>query len=197
MIIAQGKMGDGMDILYILVIAGVLAIDAFVVSISCGVSHTRSNLRFCTKVSFFFGIAQALFFGIGFIFGVGIDRLFSGVGHWIAFFLLSFVGVKMIFESIRAWKKTNECRSIGNRTLMLLSVATSIDALAVGMTFAVLDIQIIVPLSIVGLVTFILSFIGVMIGDGLSGRFGKVAEIIGGSVLVGLGAKILFENLVG
>ena len=115
-----------MDLLYILVISVVLAIDAFVVSISCGMSHSRINWRFCTKVSVLFGLTQSLFFGGGILFGFLIASIFEKAGPLIAFLLLTAVGLKLIIEVIRDWKKERECRILSNRTLILLSIATSI-----------------------------------------------------------------------
>ncbi len=186
-----------MDLLYIFVIACILAIDALVVSISCGISHSKSDLRFSTKVSLFFGLSQALFFAVGYIFGEWIHRFLFGIDHWIAFFLLSFVGVRMISESLRNWNKRVKCRLIGNRTLVILSVATSIDALVVGIIFAFLGDSLIIPAVVVGSVTFLFSFLGVVIGDKLSGHFGKGAEIIGGVVLVAMAVRVLFQGLKG
>ncbi|MFW3146954.1 MAG: manganese efflux pump MntP family protein [Thermoplasmatota archaeon] len=186
-----------MDLVYIFLVAGVLAIDAFVVSISCGISHSRPDFRFCTRLSLLFGSMQALLFGLGFLLGAGIEWLISSLDHYIAFALLSFVGGRMIFSSIRGWKKERECRMIGFRTLVVLSVATSIDAFAVGITFAVLDISIILSMVIIGIVTFMLSYLGVKIGDGLTGKYDKLAEIFAGLVLIGLGLRVLVQHLFG
>ena len=99
-----------MDLVYILLVAGVLAVDAFVVSISCGISHHKPDVGFCNRLSLLFGKMQALMFGLGFLLGSGIEWLISGVDHFIAFGLLAFVGGRMIFESVRGWKKERECR---------------------------------------------------------------------------------------
>ncbi|MGA1848241.1 MAG: manganese efflux pump MntP family protein, partial [Thermoplasmatota archaeon] len=147
-----------MDIIYIIVIAAVLAIDAFVVSISCGMSHSKADRSFCFKVSIFFGTAQSIFFGAGYLFGYGLDALLPKLGPWIAFLLLFVLGAKMIIETLKDWKKARECRMIRTHTLVLLSIATSIDAMAIGVTFAVLENPLVVPLLILGAVTFTLSF---------------------------------------
>ena len=185
-----------MDILYIVVISIVLAVDAFVVSISCGMSHSHMNWKFCSKVAFLFGFAQSIFFATGILFGYLIEVIISTAGPWIAFTLLTMVGLKLIFESIKSWKKARECRIVSTRTLILLSIATSIDALAIGITFPLLDIPALIPIIVVGLVTFWLSLMGVLIGDILKGKFDKIAEIAAGLVLIGLGVKVLFDHFL-
>jgi manganese efflux pump family protein len=185
-----------MDLLYILVISVVLAVDAFVVSISCGMSQPKMDIKFCTKVSALFGLAQSLFFGGGILFGFLIAAFFEKAGPWIAFILLTVVGTKLIVESLKGWKKPRECKLISTRTLIVLSIATSIDALGIGITFPLLEIPVIIPMIIVGAVTFTLSFIGVVIGDGLKGKFDKVAEIVAGLFLIGLGIKVFLDKFL-
>jgi len=185
-----------MELFFILTVSIVLAIDAFVVSVSCGMSHSKIDWRFCFKAALFFGVAQGLFFGAGFFFGYLIESFISEAAHWIAFILLAGIGAKMIWDSVKEWKKPREYRIISNRLLVMLSVATSIDALAVGITFPLLDMPVVVSISIVGAVTFVLSFMGVLIGDGLKGKFDKVAELLAGLVLIGLGVKVLLDNLL-
>lgn len=183
-----------MDLLFIVTISIVLAVDAFVVSISCGMSHSQMNWLFCAKVAIFFGSAQSLFFAVGILFGYLIEAIISIAAPWIAFALLAFVGLKLIFESIKSWKESRECRIVSTKTLILLSVATSIDALAIGVTFPLLDIPVLLPIIIVGSVTFWFSAMGVLIGDVLRGKFDKIAEIAAGLFLIGLGVKVLFEH---
>jgi len=185
-----------MDIIYIIVVAAVLAIDAFVVSISCGMSHSRTDRSFCLKVSMFFGIAQSLLFGLGYIFGVGLDALLPKLGPWIAFLLLLAIGSKMILETFRDWKKAKECRMISTRTLVILSIATSLDAMAIGVTFAILGNPFIVPFIVIGAVTFVLSFSGVLIGDRFRGRFDRYAEVAAGVVLVLLAIRVFIEDIL-
>ena len=118
------------------------------------------------------------------------------VDHWIAFGLLSFIGIKMIFESSRldpTRKKTDPLKLI---VLLILAVATSIDALAVGLTFAILQVSIFIPILVIGLITFCLSFAGVYIGDHFGHFFERKIEIAGGVILIGIGIKILIEHLV-
>ncbi|MGA1873016.1 MAG: manganese efflux pump MntP family protein [Thermoplasmatota archaeon] len=185
-----------MELIFILTVSVVLAIDAFVVSVTCGMSHSKIDWRFCSKASLFFGIAQAIFFAGGFFFGYLIESVISKAGPWIAFGLLLVIGVKLIWESIKGWKKPRECRILSNKLLLMMSVATSIDALAIGITFPLLDMPVIISIVIVGLVTFVMSFMGVLIGDNLKGKFDKIAEIIAGIVLIGLGVKVLLDNLL-
>ncbi|MBN1538858.1 MAG: manganese efflux pump [Candidatus Thermoplasmatota archaeon] len=185
-----------MEILFILLVSIVLAVDAFVVSVACGMSHSRIDWRFCLKSSFFFGAAQALFFGTGFFLGYLIGSFISKAGPWVAFILLASIGAKMAWGSIRDRDRPRECRIISNRMLVMLSVATSIDALAVGITFPLLDMPVVVSVLIVGIITFMLSFIGVLLGGRLRGRFDRVAELIAGMILMGLGVKVLLDNLL-
>jgi putative Mn2+ efflux pump MntP len=185
-----------MDLLYIAVIAVVLAVDAFVVSISCGMSHSRIDWKFYAKVPSFFGIAQAIFFAGGIFFGFLIEKIIESAAPWIAFILLSFVGIKLILEAIRGWKNPKECRIVSTKTLILLSVATSIDALAIGITFPLLDIPALIPIIVVGSVTSGFSFIGILIGDALKGKFDKIAEIAAGLFLIGLGVKVLMDHIL-
>ncbi|MBN1390899.1 MAG: manganese efflux pump [Candidatus Thermoplasmatota archaeon] len=185
-----------MEILFILVVSFVLAVDAFAASVACGMSHSKIDWRFCLRSSFLFGGVQALFFGVGFLFGHLIGPIISRAGPWMAFILLVSIGVKMIWESLRNWKGPRECRIVDTRMLMMLSVATSVDALAVGITFPLLDMPVAISIFILGTVTFLMSLIGVLIGDRLKGRFDRVAELIAGLVLIGIGIKVLMDNII-
>lgn len=185
-----------MDIEIIFFIALGLSMDAFAVSITSGIILCKPNLRNAIKIGLFFGVSQAIMPYIGWILGKQFSGFLNQIDHWIVFILLSFIGLKMILES----KKNKEGDSIktnplNNIVLLTLALATSIDALAVGISFAFFDVSIYLSMIIIGLVTFILSIIGVYVGNLTGDLFKKKAEIIGGIILILIGIKILFEHL--
>lgn len=184
-----------MEIITLLLIAIGLSMDAFAVSVSNGMTirHQRRNHAF--RIGVFFGSFQALMPLIGWTAGLGLRDLIAGIDHWIAFGLLSLIGGKMIFESTKMGGEKRKVPSLTLWMLLMLSIATSIDALAVGISFAILDISIITPILVIGTVTFLLSFLGVLIGNRAGHFFEKRIEIIGGLLLIGIGIKILIEHL--
>ncbi|MBS3920919.1 MAG: manganese efflux pump [Deltaproteobacteria bacterium] len=184
-----------MDTLTLLLIAFGLSMDAFAVSVSNGmtIKHQRANHAF--RIGIFFGSFQALMPLIGWSAGLNLRDLISGVDHWIAFGLLSLIGCKMIYESTKMGGKRKETFPLSLWMLLMLSIATSIDALAVGISFALLNISIITPILVIGTVTFILSFLGVLIGNKAGHFFEKKIEVLGGLILIGIGVKILIEHL--
>jgi putative Mn2+ efflux pump MntP len=184
-----------MDHLTLLLIAFGLAMDAFAVSISNGITIQRQRTNHALRIGIFFGFFQALMPLIGWAAGLNLRDLISGVDHWIAFSLLAFIGCKMIYESKMMDSREKEARPLNLPTLLMLSVATSIDALAVGISFALLQISIVTPILVIGVVTFLLSFVGVLTGSKIGHFFEKKIEILGGLVLIGIGMKILLEHL--
>jgi len=184
-----------LGLLSIVGIAVGLAMDAFAVSISCGLKVSAPKRLNSLKIAFSFGAFQALMP----IAGWGLGRFFStyiqAFDHWIAFLLLFFIGIRMIYDAVR----TTECKTFLNptdfKTLITLSIATSIDALAVGVTFAFLQIHILTPVLIIGIITFIIASIGLLIGHKLGIYFENRVEIFGGIVLIAIGLKILIEHL--
>jgi len=184
-----------LDILSIFVIAVGLAMDAFAVSISCGFTVPSPKRWNALKIAFSFGLFQAVMPVIGWSIGRFFSNYIEAFDHWIAFILLSFIGIRMIYNAI----VSDECETVVDptniKTLLMLSIATSIDALAIGVTFAFLQIQIITPVLIIGIITFIISSIGLLIGHKLGCYFEKRVEIFGGIVLIGIGIKILVEHL--
>jgi len=144
----------------------------------------------------FFGGFQALMPVIGWFGGVEFSGFVTGYDHWIAFILLVLIGGKMIHESMTSQPGERAANLLDLRLLTCLAVATSIDALAVGVTFAFLDISIIVPVVVIGIVTFALSFLGVFIGNRFIGFFENRIGIVGGLILIGIGVKILLEDLM-
>ena len=152
-----------MNIITIIFIAIGLAMDAFAVSISSGISIKQYRFENALKIALFFGGFQAIMPIIGWFAGYNLREFISDIDHWLAFGLLSIIGCKMIYESIKRDTGKNEPEILNNYVLLILAIATSIDALAVGVSFAFLEISIIIPAIIIGVVTFILSFIGIKI----------------------------------
>lgn len=184
-----------MSLITIIFVALGLAMDAFAVSVASGFAVKDLKLQNALKIAFSFGLFQALMPIIGWLAGFSLRDFLSGIDHWIAFGLLSLIGLRMIYESMRLEAKEKEINPLNNYVLFLLSIATSIDALAVGLSFAFLKIVIVTPVIIIGVVTFLLSLIGVMIGNRLGHFFEKKIEIVGGLILIGIGLKILIEHL--
>ncbi len=181
-----------MDITTILLIALALAMDAFAVSIANGLTMCPLHVRTAFISSFLFGQVQAGLPPLGYLLGYQFKELIQPVDHWIAFGLLGFIGGKMIYEAFLLEKEKEKILTI--RVLLVLAVATSIDAFAVGITFAVLHTAIVIPVIIIGVITFILSFFGVWIGCTFGKNLSGKAEIIGGIILICMGIKIVFEH---
>lgn len=186
-----------MDFITLLLIAVGLAMDAFSVAITDGIILKNIRLRYAFKIGLFFGIFQFGMLFIGDTLGGTFSSYISACDHWIAFFLLLFIGGKMFYDAI--WGKDEELEEeknpLGAKTLTVLAIATSIDALAVGVSFAAMNVDIITASSVVGLVAFVFSFAGVYIGAKFGNIFGNKSEIIGGLVLMGIGVKILIKHL--
>ena len=181
-----------MSLFELLLIAVGLSMDAFAVSICKGLSLRGLRPGHAVLVGAYFGGFQALMPLLGWLLGFRFERFITSVDHWIAFGLLSIIGLSMIRES----KKTEELSDdLGLRTMMLLAVATSIDALAVGITFAFLSVRILPAAGLIGVTTFLLSALGVYIGHIFGLRYKSKAEIAGGVILIFIGLKILLEHL--
>ena len=185
-----------MDAMTIIAIAFGLAMDAFAVSITSGITIKRLKINNALKIALFFGLFQAIMPLVGWLAGLSLKDFISEIDHWIAFGLLSFIGCKMIYESITVQSSKKEINPLNVYVLLVLSVATSIDALAVGISFAFLKVSIVTPVIIIGTVTFLLSYLGVYIGDRIGHFFENKIEIAGGILLIGIGIKILVEGLV-
>lgn len=184
-----------MDYATIILIGVGLSMDAFAASIAHGVCIVESKLKNFLKIAFFFGFFQAVMPLLGWFLGSSFKNLIEGFDHWIAFGLLLFIGIKMIVEAAKTRNKGDTRCSLDPKRLLLLSFATSIDAFAVGVTFSFLNISIIEPVLIIGLVTFVISFIGACLCGIFDKLFGKKVEIIGGLILIGIGVKIVIEHL--
>ena len=175
-----------------------LSMDAFAVSICKGLGMSRLNMRQAVVISLFFGGFQALMPLIGWALGSQLADLITPIDHWIAFALLAFVGGKMLWDAFHEDDgEDGEAKDakLDLKELLMLAIATSIDALAVGITFAFLQVAIVPSVIIVGVTTFVLSFVGVAVGHFFGARFEKPATIAGGVVLILIGAKILLEHL--
>lgn len=175
-----------------------LAMDAFAVSICKGLGMKKVNKLHCFIIALFFGGFQAVMPLIGWILGKQFQSYIESVDHWIAFGLLVCLGSKAIIEAVKNHDDESvEVRDsvLNIRELFLLAIATSIDALAVGVTFAFLQVSVLPAVSIIGLVTFIICIFGVFIGNLFGSRFQKKAEIAGGVILIVIGLKILLEHL--
>jgi manganese efflux pump family protein len=191
--VVAGPKSASMDLLTLFLIAIGLAMDAFAVSIAKGITVRTDRRRTAILLASLFGGFQALMPVLGWLAGLGLKEIIMGVDHWIAFGLLGFIGAKMIYESI---KGGDDDKSGVTLTLALtLAVATSIDALMVGLSFALLETSIVFPVLIIGIVTFALSLVGFVFGSGLGKAFGKRVQIVGGAILILIGIRILIEHL--
>ncbi len=181
----------------IVLIAIGLSMDAFAVAVSSGVAARNLRFSHALRMALFFGGFQAIMPMIGWFAGIKIRDHISNFDHWVAFGILTFIGIKMIYESFKMKTKDDDKNDpFRFYTLLLLAVATSIDALAVGTTFAFLNLLIVVPVIIIGCVTFVFSFVGVYIGSKFGHLFENKIEVVGGLVLIGIGVKILLEHLL-
>ena len=183
-----------MSIIELFILALGLSMDAFAVSICKGLSVPKLQAKHCLTCGIYFGGFQALMPLLGWLLGIRFQSLITNIDHWIAFALLAVIGANMIKES---FSKEEECpdASFGFKTMLTLAVATSIDALAVGVTFAFLDVAIVPAVLLIGTTTFVCSAVGVKIGNVFGNRFESKAEFLGGLVLIAIGLKILIEHL--
>ena len=170
-----------------------LSMDAFAVSVTKGMTLKKINLSLATKIAFSFRLFQGVMPLIGWLFGMNFELYIRSIDHWIAVFLLSFLGIKMIIEAIKNDDNDNTTY-LDNKELIILSIATSIDALAVGVTFAFLNIDIIPVCISIGFITFLFCFIGVLIGKKIGSVFKNYAQIVGGIILILIGLNILNEH---
>lgn len=175
-----------------------LAMDAFAVSVCKGLCMKKINYRHSCIIALFFGAFQAIMPFLGYWLGKTFESYITSVDHWVAFVLLCYIGIKMVkeaFEEDEGLSCDIEQR-LNIKELFILAIATSIDALAVGIAFSFdKSANIYLNISIIGIVTFVISFFGVVIGNKFGSRFKKKAEIAGGVILVALGLKILLEGI--
>ncbi len=184
-----------MGLIEIILIAISLAMDAFAVSICKGLSMKKMDWKKALIIGLYFGFFQGGMPLIGYILGVGFEESIKFIDHWIAFGLLAFIGGNMIKEALSKKEDDEVDDKVDFKTMIILAIATSIDALAVGITFAFLSVNIILAVSLIGIITFIISCIGVKLGNVFGDKYEKKAELAGGIVLVLIGLKILLEHL--
>ena len=184
-----------MEFFTILIIAVALAMDAFAVSVASGAAYRQLNIKHTLRIAVFFGGFQAFMPLLGALAGLSFREHIENYDHWIAFAILFAVGIKMIYESFKITETEKNYSPSNILILLTLSVATSIDALAVGITLSIVVTSVTVAVIVIGLVTFILSYMGVIIGKKLGHFFENKIEAIGGLVLIGLGIKILIQHL--
>ncbi|KAF0111334.1 MAG: hypothetical protein FD147_941 [Chloroflexi bacterium] len=184
-----------MEIVATLLIALGLAMDCFAVSLGIGTSPIKKTLRTVFRLTFHFGLFQALMTLIGWLAGSRIVNLIAGFDHWVAFALLAWVGIRMIIESFSNKEEAREGNPSKGGLLIMLSVATSIDALAVGLSLALVEVPILFASVVIGVTSLLLSLLGLFIGSRLGMKFGKRMELIGGLILIGIGARILLSHL--
>jgi putative Mn2+ efflux pump MntP len=185
-----------MDLLTIIAVALGLSFDTFAVSLSFGVVQNRVLFWQAVRVAIVLAIFQAGLLVIGFYLGSFVSEIIKAADHWIALALLSFLGIRMIIEGIKR-KKEEEARDYSKPlTLLTIAVGTSIDAFAVGISFALLDIKIWSSAIIIGIVTFLASMFAIRIGKSAGEKLGKRVEIIGGLILIAIGIKIFLEHVM-
>ena len=183
-----------MGIIELIVLSVGLAMDAFAVAVCKGLSMTKMKWENACIVGMYFGGFQALMPLIGYLLGISFQNQIVSIDHWIAFILLGAIGINMIKEAIsKDSEKQND--SIKFKDMLILAVATSIDALAVGITFAFLKVNIWISITLIGIITFVISILGVKIGNIFGDKYEKKAEFAGGLILILLGVKILLEHL--
>lgn len=184
-----------MGLIELFLMAVGLSMDAFAVSVCKGLAMKKCTWTKAGVVGFYFGVFQAGMPAVGYLLGSQFKEIITSIDHWIAFILLGLIGVSMIRETFGEEDCQEADDSLDVKTMLTLAVATSIDALAVGITFAFLQVEIVPAVSFIGVTTFIISVAGVKIGNVFGSRWQKGAQIAGGVILICLGVKILVEHL--
>jgi putative Mn2+ efflux pump MntP len=186
-----------MDSLNLLALAVALAMDAFAVAVVAGITVVPLTKRRIFRLAFHFGLFQGLMPTIGWAAGIAIHKTIAVFDHWIAFGLLAFVGGRMIWVALSGEEETLDTSHDPTKgwTLVVLSVATSIDALAVGLSLGVIGSNILVPVLVIGFIAAAFTVLGMLLGRLIGTRWGKRIEILGGIILLGIGIKIVLEHL--
>lgn len=184
-----------MGLVELIILSVGLAMDAFAVSICKGLAMKKMKWKNAIIIGLYFGIFQAIMPLIGYLLGVSFQSAITSIDHWVAFILLVGIGANMIREAMSK-EKEEANDSIKIKDMLILAIATSIDALAIGITFAFLEVNITLSVSLIGIITFIISVIGVKIGNIFGDKYERKAELAGGIILIGLGIKILIEHLL-
>lgn len=183
-----------MGLIELIILSIGLGMDAFAVSVCKGISMKKMNWKKAGIIGLYFGGFQALMPVLGYFLGSTFASAIESIDHWIAFILLGLIGVNMIKEAFSS-ESENSNDDVGFKTMIILAIATSIDALTVGITFAFLNVNLILAVSLIGIITFVLSVIGTKVGNKFGDKYENKAEFIGGIVLILLGLKILLEHL--
>lgn len=184
-----------MDAITLTGLALALAMDAFAVALGTGAVLSRLTGRHLFRLGFHFGLFQALMPVIGWLAGLSIIQWVEAWDHWIAFSLLAIIGGRMIYEAFSDEEKSDDRDPTKGLSLVLLSIATSIDALAVGFSLSVIGVSIWMPALVIGLVAGVLTIVGMLLGGRIGDRWGSRVEVFGGLVLIAIGIKILIEHL--
>jgi putative Mn2+ efflux pump MntP len=182
------------DILSIVLIAIGLSIDDFAISIAYGIVTTQHRKKYAIITASFFTVFQMLLPAIGYFVGISLNQALMGIGYWVAFGLLVFIGAKMIYESTK--KEVVHKASLKLLSLLIISIVTSVDALMVGLSFAFVQTDILLPVLLIGVVTFLLSFFGFFFGCSLGRIFGNRMKVVGGFVLIVIGIRILIGAFI-
>lgn len=186
----------GIDYLTLVFVAVGLAMDAFSVATVTGFGLPRIDFFQASRLSVAFGFFHFLMPVIGWLAGNTLLELISGFDHWLAFLLLAFVGGRMIYEAVTNGKAIDPAQVLGGMNLLMFSLAVSIDALAVGLSFSLEQVSILIPSLVLGLVTLLFTFAGLLIGNRTGKAFGRNAQIIGGVLLITIGARIVFTHIL-
>jgi len=183
-----------MTLFHLFLIAVGLSMDAFAVSVCKGLALEKASLKKAATVGAWFGSFQASMPLVGYLLGSRFERYITQIDHWIAFVLLALIGIHMIGEAFSK-EEDKTSGTLCFKEMFLLAVATSIDALAVGITFAFLRVDILPAVGLIGVTTFLLSIVGVKVGNVFGNRYKSGAELTGGILLVLMGTRILLEHL--
>jgi putative Mn2+ efflux pump MntP len=189
-------MDTGVDLVSLLLLSVGLAMDAFSVATVTGFGLGRIRISDATRMSVSFGLAHVVMPVLGWLLGSTIVDLVSSYDHWVAFLLLLFVGGRMVKEGLYGDGDVDPSDVLGTVSLIMFTVAVSIDALAVGLSFRLEGLPILVPSLFMGAGTLLFTFVGLLVGNRTGKAFGKKAQVMGGLVLIGIGARIVFTHLV-
>jgi putative Mn2+ efflux pump MntP len=184
-----------MELITLLLVALSLAMDVFAVSLGVGTSSYGTSMRCRLRLAFHFGLFQGGMTFLGWLAGTQITEWISGFDHWLAFVLLAFVGIRMLRSGFNKDEESHPVDPSRGMTLILLSLATSLDALAVGLSLAFLEVDILLSSLVIGAVSLVLSLLGTAFGGTLGSRFGKRMEIAGGLLLIAIGVRIVIMHL--
>ena len=186
-----------MSLLEVIVIALSMSMDAFAVCLGAGTQERTSAPRPTFRLAFHFGLFQFLMPILGWLAGTTVETYIATFDHWVAFGLLAFVGARMLWSGLHPDPLVKKDDPSRGWTMVLLSIAVSIDALAIGLSLGLIGVTIWYPAVVIGLVTGLVSWVGLRLGNRLSSRFGDRMEVLGGFVLLGIGLRILISHLLG